>query len=166
MAPPLIVLDDQRALPALRAKLEREGWHVQAGWTLPSEPWDVTERRLVCSGRVEAQSDQQAALLAGARGTGLIVIAPSQEASLFIEDLQRLGRVERRGSQAAPGSLDAETLDLLSALADGRSVADAARDCLMSLRTAHRRLGSARTSLGVGSNSELLIEYARRYRRT
>jgi hypothetical protein len=161
-SPPLILLDDPRGLAALRARLERDGWRVQESWELSDEAWDVGERRLVCSGRVDTASEQQAALLAGARGAGLIVIEAPAAAYEFIDDLERLGPVERRAAQAGAGSLNAETIDLLSALARGLSVAQAARETLMSLRTAHRRLAAARDALGVTSNSELLVEYARR----
>jgi hypothetical protein len=161
-AAPLIVIDDPRGLPALRARLQRDGWSVQDGWELPTDAWDVSGRRVVCAGRVDDEVLGQAALLAGSRGAGLVVIAPPEAAGDFLEDLGRLGRVERRVSAAGPGSLDAETIDLLRALAAGRSVAEAADASLMSLRTAHRRLAAARKALAVTTNRELLIEYSRR----
>ncbi|MGO9754417.1 MAG: LuxR family transcriptional regulator [Solirubrobacteraceae bacterium] len=161
--PPLIVLDDASGLAGLRAKLERSGWRTQAGWALPARDWDVSALRIVCAGAVVDSAALQAALLAGARGAGLIILTPPEPPDAFLEDLARIGAVERR---AARGEVfDAETVDLLRELSAGKSVADAAADVLISLRTAHRRLAAARKALGVKTNRELLTEYGRRYSR-
>ena len=158
---PLIVLEDLGALAALRIKLERAGWRTQNGWSLPDGNWDLSGQRLVCVGAVADQPALEAALLAAARGAGLIVPMPPVPPDLFLEDLARIGTVERRAGRGGP--FDAETVDLIEALVAGRSVADAAQDALVSLRTAHRRLAAARSALGVRTNRELLSEYRRRY---
>jgi hypothetical protein len=159
---PLILLDEARELPLLRARLERQGWRVQEGFALEEQPWDLTERRVVCAGSVDARGDRDAALLAGARGAGVIAIALGSLPAEFVSDLERLGSLERRSRTPAGQSVDPETADLLRELAAGRSVEQAASACLMSRRTAYRRLGEARRALGVRTNRELLLEFERR----
>lgn len=159
--PPLIVLEDPSGLAGLRAKLERSGWRTQDGWSLPESDWDVRALGIVCCGRLVDAAALQDALLAGARGAGLIITTPPAPPDAFLEDLARIGAVERRAARGDP--FDAETVDLLRELAAGKSLAQAAADVLISLRTAHRRLAAARTALGVKTNRELLTEYGRRY---
>ncbi len=137
---------------------------MQDGWSLPEGEWDVRGRGIVCIGSVADTPALEGALLAAVRGAGLVVLAPPEPPDAFLEDLARIGSVERRAARGDP--FDAETVDLLDALAAGRSVAEAAADALVSLRTAHRRLGAARAALGVRTNRELLSEYRRRYPNT
>jgi len=158
---PLIVLDDESALPALRVKLHASGWRTQEGFSLPAADWDVTRLRVVCAGRVASPAELEAALLAAVRGAGLIVLTPPEPPDEFLEDLARIGSVDRRGGGAGLDS--PEVADLLRSLAAGKPVADAAADALVSLRTAHRRLAGARAALGVKTNRELLTEYGRRF---
>jgi DNA-binding NarL/FixJ family response regulator len=162
---PLIVVDDPGSVHLLRARLAGAGWTVVDGFEAATGDWDLAPRRLVCTGSVDTADRCQAALLVAARGAGLLISAPGELPADFLDDLARIGPVERRSRAVAPGTLDAETVDLMRALAAGQSVADAAASALMSLRTAHRRLTAARRALGVGSNRELLTEYARRYGR-
>lgn len=165
MTAPLILLEDGRGLPPLRAKLKREGWQLQDGWELGEQSWDVTGRRVVCVGEVADASDRDLALLAGARGAGLVLVAsaPAELTAELLADLSRLGPVERDAAAGGPEGLDSETVDLLRSLAAGRSMSQAADDALMSLRTAHRRVSQARDALGVKTRAELLVEFARRH---
>jgi hypothetical protein len=56
---------------------------------------------------------------------------------------------------------DRDTADLLDRLAAGSTIPDAARACLLSVRTANRKLSAARTSLGVATTLELVVAYVR-----
>lgn len=134
--------------------------------------WDLGDR--VCAGPVLNAVDAAQALLAAARGAVLIV-GPLDDAiaSSFLDDLRRLTGVGGAPlvsvdapvpTDRAVGALDAldAPLDaLLSALADGLPMSEAARYALMSLRTAHRRLADARQRTGVATTSALVAEWAR-----
>jgi len=164
MTAPIILIEDPGELAWLRDRLARDGWHPQDGWELPiGGDWDLTAARVLCVGAIQSGEDGETALLAGARGAGLVIVVTPQLSPELLEDLHRLGPVQRRAARTGDGELDAQTTDLLRALSDGRSIADAATECLMSLRTAHRRLDRAKQALGVGSRAELLVEFARRH---
>ena len=62
-------------------------------------------------------------------------------------------------SSAAP--LSREQREVLDLLADGHSIAQAARLRFLSLRTANRRVREAREKLGVATNREAVVAYVR-----
>ncbi len=114
-------------------------------------------RRLICFGRLGGEDDEQAALVAAAYGAGLIVLVDPKGASPgFLEDLGRLGCVEWR-ERPACSALGAEERGLLECLAEGLSLAEAARRLHLSRRTADRRLNAARQALGATSTAEALV---------
>ena len=57
--------------------------------------------------------------------------------------------------------LTPEQRQILDLLADGASIAQAARQLYLSLRTANRRVAAARDALGVASTREAVLAYAR-----
>ena len=190
--PPLVLLDGPPdLLPLLAQEASREGWSVVRGWLLPPEPWDSRSRRLLCAGEVADEQAASQALLCAVRGTGVLAAVTADESvrRRFEEDLRHLGPVERRrgagraggagGAEPAgaaeseaddevsrqgsgTGTLDEDQVRLLRLLAEGLSVPEAAKACLLSQRTAERRLSAARRTLGVSSTAEALLEWQRR----
>jgi DNA-binding NarL/FixJ family response regulator len=169
---PLYVLPSQAAAAAVLRRLDRAGWAVRDGFVLPSEPWDLRSGRLVVSGDVRDVDDVPAAVLAAARGAGVVVVAdPAKPAGRdLVADLSRIGTVRTDPGAAAPepeGSGDGPELTveqraLLDRLADGESIAGAAEAEFLSLRTANRRIAAARKALGARSTREAVVEYVRR----
>ena len=128
----------------------------------PPGSWDLSP--YVCCGPVTGPSDAEAALLAAARGAGLLVgsvdaaVAPG-----FVDDLSRLAASTGRRLIEPVGSLpvkDPVVAALLEALAAGLSVPAAARQCAVCLRTAHRRLAGARAALDLPTTGALVARSA------
>jgi DNA-binding NarL/FixJ family response regulator len=63
-------------------------------------------------------------------------------------------------ARAGAAGMDETAAALLDALAQGRLVAQAARDAHVSLRTAHRRLREARDTLGAATTAEAVARWA------
>jgi DNA-binding CsgD family transcriptional regulator len=158
---PLIVADEQRALDAERVALEQAGWAVLKGWSLfPSSDWDVRRERVVCCGKVFDEDDAAAAVLAAARGAGLLIMldVPSEVCERLLDDLRHLGKLEHRTSpDELHAPLNDEQRGLLQLLAEGKSIVEAAKALYLSRRTATRRLKEIRATLGVSSTSEALV---------
>jgi DNA-binding NarL/FixJ family response regulator len=175
MTPPRIVLDAGADLaPAVR-ELTRDGWRLHRGFTLPEEPWDLAPSRLVLTGDVAGEAEAQAVLVAAVRGAGLAVRLDLRQpwAAGFLADLARLdaqlappvrpgaSRPPAPDVAAAVGRLTPEQRQLLDLLAGGASIAQAARQLFLSLRTANRRVATARDALGVSSTREAVLAYVR-----
>jgi DNA-binding NarL/FixJ family response regulator len=162
VASPLIIMErDDQAFDVAARELEAERWSLRPNWRLPERPWDVTGTRVVCVGAISRVEDATAALLAAARGAGLLVVADAEPyviARLF-EDLRGLGPVEyRRAKPADPfASLGVEQRRLLEILSEGNSLDDAARALNYSRRTVGRRLAAARSLLGVRTTAEAVV---------
>ena len=129
----------------------------------PTGAWDLRDR--VCVGPVADAADAAAALLAAARGA-LLVVGPLDDAvaPAFLDDLRRLAYtsgVQVTAFDPASSSPDGLLDALLAGLADGLGMAVAARQALMSVRTAHRRLADARRQAGVTTTAALVAEWAR-----
>jgi DNA-binding NarL/FixJ family response regulator len=163
---PFLVLTQRRLRAAAEADLTGRGWRVVTGFALAGMDFDVREARLVCAGPVATAEDRQAALIAAVRGAGLLVLlpeAPIDGDDEFVADLERLAvsagasGVDWRHDGATPQGLSDETMALLRALADGATVAEAARRLHMSLRGAHRRLAAARAALGVSTTQQAVV---------
>src|SRR5207249_4648041 len=73
MTPPRLVLDLESDLAAAMRGLERGGWRVQHGFTVPDEPWDLAPGRVVLAGDVASEAAARAVLMAAVRGAGLAV---------------------------------------------------------------------------------------------
>jgi DNA-binding NarL/FixJ family response regulator len=160
--PPLIIVEEQcDGLERVLSGLASEGWVVWHGWKLPVNPWNAEHARIVCTGRVVSEDDAAYALLAAARGAGVLVsIEHSDLLERFYEDLSRLGRVEIvRPSEPDEriARLTPEQARLLELLSEGRSLGQAASELYISRRTADRRLASARACLGVRTTAEAAV---------
>lgn len=159
---PLIVVHASReALDAAVGELANRGWLPRAGFELPDREWDLSDRRLLCHGAIASPAEAAAALLAASRGAALVVSCDTNELlEQLVEDLTRLGPVEhRRARPEQPDPLAAlsdEQRRLLTLLAQGRSLGEAARELHISRRTADRRLAAARERLGVRSTAEVV----------
>ena len=153
-----IVVSGQGALERVADELRRSGHDVVPGWRLPSAPWDLRDSRRFSIGVVDDEGSARAALIAAARGTGIVVDLDesSELGQLFVEDLSRLGVVERR----APSPLSPEQQRLLALLRDGRTVPEAATALFISVRTAERRLQECRQAFAVRSTAEAVRKFA------
>jgi DNA-binding NarL/FixJ family response regulator len=157
---PLLVLHPPAAqLGPLIAQLATE-WTLVSGWTLPRRPWNAG-KGLVCLGSLGDATDAQAALLAAARGAGVVAVArcSGDELDAFVDDLARLGTVEELHAETtlAPS----EEQRLLELLAEGLSLDDAAAALHISRRTAERRLACARRALGVRTTAAAVASVSR-----
>lgn len=176
VAAPVVVLDATANVVEAARRLRKGGHRVQDGLTLPEEPFDLAEERLLCAATIVTADDALRALVAAGRGAGLILaIDASLEAAdveLFIRDLEKLGPVRREpagpggppssssGVTGRIGSLTADQRQLLGALAGGASIPVAARELFISVRTAERRVGEARKVLGVRTTAEAVAMLA------
>ena len=158
---PLLVLDDPSSIPAVRRRLAAGTWSVREGFALPDEPWDVSGLRLVCAGDVADEASAHDALLAAARGAGLIVWGATEA---VLDDLARVGPVERvqLAGVVDTGPLDEDQWRLLHLIAAGRSTPEAAAELYLSQRTAERKLAAARKALGARTTAEAVLRVTAR----
>jgi hypothetical protein len=168
-APRYVVPTSADATVVLR-RLARGGWATREGFALTEPPWDMSEARLVLFGRVPDVETVHLAVLAAARGAGVVAITdPAGEVGrALIADLGRIGPV-LRDPDAEPdpppvdgvGQLLPEQRALLERLANGETIAAAAAAEFLSLRTANRRIAQARDLLGVRTTREAVLAYLR-----
>jgi DNA-binding NarL/FixJ family response regulator len=164
-APRHVVATSNDADTVLR-RLSRDGWTVREGFALPDPAWDVTAAKLVVHGRITDQDSLQLAVLAAARGAGIVAVCDTESAlgRALIDDLSRLGPVHQ-GAAAEPGDPVAELVPeqraLLDRLAGGDTIAAAAAAEFLSLRTANRRIAEARALFGVRTTREAVLAYLR-----
>jgi hypothetical protein len=148
-------------------RLIRDGWVARDGFALPDPAWDVTGHRLVLHGRVTDPDSVQLAVLAAARGAGIVAIcdAESPLGRALIDDLSRLGPVRHGVADTAEpdavADLVPEQRALLDRLAAGDTIAAAAAAEFLSLRTANRRIAEARALFGVRTTREAVLAYLR-----
>ena len=154
MTQPLVVCNSACALSRTVASLRDGGWRPVD--PLPEEPWSLAGRRMLHLGTAETRDGLHAALVAAARGAGVVVLAPPDERMLarLVDDLGRLGPVRLLDGDGDDVPLTVDQRRLLDLLARGVSIAEAARLLNLSRRTAHRRLGEARVALGAASTAE------------
>jgi DNA-binding CsgD family transcriptional regulator len=157
-SPPLIVVEPGSGARAEAVReLEGSGWRVDEGWDGTKLNASGLPEHVVFTGVVSGPDDATDALVAAARGAGLIVElgAGRKVTEPFLEDLRHLGPIYRREAspERCPG-LSAEQTRLLTLVAEGRSVAEAATLLHVSRRTAERRLAGARATLGVRTTAE------------
>ena len=118
----------------------------------------------IFTGTVRDAGDAAEALLAAVGGAGLVVhaVAEREVIDRLVDDLRRLGAVDHRtGEPAAGPGLTPDERRLLDALANGRTLGDAAAELHLSRRTADRRLASAREKLGVATTAEAVVAHAK-----
>ena len=150
-------------------RLIRDGWVARDGFALPDPAWDVTGHRLVLHGRITDPESLQLAVLAAARGAGIVAICDAESAlgRALVDDLARLGPV-RHGAAPEPNDTGKAVADLvpeqralLDRLAAGDTIAAAAAAEFLSLRTANRRIAEARQMFGVRTTREAVLAYLR-----
>lgn len=148
-------------------RLTRDGWVPREGFALPDPAWDVTDNRLLLHGRVTDGDTLQLAVLAAARGAGIVAVCDPESplGRALIDDLARLGPVQQ-GAADLPGDdtvadLVPEQRALLDRLAAGDTIAAAAAAEFLSLRTANRRIAEARALFGVRTTREAVLAYLR-----
>ncbi len=163
-------------------RLTRDGWIVRDGFALPDPAWDVTGTRLVLHGRIGDPDALQLAVLAAARGAGIVAVCDPESplGRALLDDLTRLGPVligpvtvsPVHGGPVHPGAdngaghgsvadLVPEQRALLDRLANGDTIAAAAAAEFLSLRTANRRIAEARAQFGVRTTREAVLAYLR-----
>ncbi|AGL17489.1 hypothetical protein [Actinoplanes sp. N902-109] len=160
-------------------RLLREGWNAQEGFALPAAAWDVATDKLVLHGRITDPDTVQLAVLAAARGAGVVAVCDAQSpmGRALVDDLSRLGPVHlgagpppapevtgAGGEQALIVHLVPEQRALLDRLAAGDTIAAAAAAEFLSLRTANRRIAEARALFGVRTTREAVLAYLRQRR--
>ncbi len=151
------------ALAVLR-RLAREGWRTRETFVLPEAAWDVSSARLVLFGWVRDADAARLAVVASARGAGIVALADCESdlGRTLLADLYRLGPViVGAEEQLAAAPLSPEQCQLLERLANGETIAAAAAAEYLSLRTANRRIAQARNALGVASTREAVLAYLR-----
>lgn len=159
---------------AVLRRLARAGWRTREGFALPETTWDVGEQKLVLFGRVPDMDTARLAVMAAARGAGVLVIADpvSETGRAVLADLSRIGPVVRDadaepaastagGTEPAPLPITDEQRSLLDRLGAGETIAAAAEAEFLSLRTANRRIAEARKALGVRTTREAVLRYLR-----
>ncbi|MGX6606550.1 LuxR family transcriptional regulator [Micromonosporaceae bacterium Da 78-11] len=152
----------------LLRRLVRDGWAVRDGFALPDPNWDVTGARLILHGRVGDTETVQLAVLAAARGAGIVAVCDTESplGRALVDDLGRLGPV-RQGIETTEDAPDTvtdlvpEQRALLDRLAAGDTIAAAAAAEFLSLRTANRRIAEARVLFGVRTTREAVLAYLR-----
>jgi len=164
-APRHVVATGSDADTVLR-RLSRDGWVLREGFALPDPTWEVTGSRLVLHGRITDTDTLQLAVLAAARGAGIVAVCDpeTQVGRALLDDLSRLGSVHQ-GVGAEPGDAVADLVPeqraLLDRLAAGDTIAAAAAAEYLSLRTANRRIAEARAVFGVRTTREAVLAYLR-----
>jgi hypothetical protein len=148
-------------------RLARDGWDTQEGFALPLQAWDAPPR-LVLHGRINDEDSLQLAVLAAARGAGIVAVCDTESplGRALVDDLTRLGPVlHGPGGPEEPGDALADLVPeqraLLDRLAAGDTIAAAAAAEYLSLRTANRRIAEARAIFGVRTTREAVLAYLR-----
>jgi hypothetical protein len=177
-AAPRYIVDGGTEATSVLRRLARAGWTTREGFALPENTWDVSGTRLVLFGRVVDADTAELAVLAAARGAGVVAIADagSDVGRALYADLARVGPVSvdpdapvagESDEPAASGpQLAPEQRALLERLAGGETIAAAAAAEFLSLRTANRRIAEAREVLGVRTTREAVLAYLRIRRET
>lgn len=165
-APRHVVASPGDAETVLR-RLTRDGWETQEGFALPHQGW-TAPAKLVLYGRITDEDTLQLAVLAAARGAGIVAICDTESplGRALVDDLARLGPVHQGpGGLDEPGDAIADLVPeqraLLDRLAAGDTIAAAAAAEYLSLRTANRRIAEARAIFGVRTTREAVLAYLR-----
>lgn len=169
---PLFIVATAAEATAVLRRLSRDGWNTRQGFAVPEGGWDVSGDKIVCYGRVSDTDTAGLAVLAAARGAGVVCVCdPGSAQGLALSaDLARIGPVGvdpvaesvTDGAVALP--VTPEQAALLERLADGETIAAAAEAEFLSLRTANRRIAAARKALGVTTTREAVLAFIKRTR--
>ncbi|MFD0559372.1 hypothetical protein FB566_0009 [Stackebrandtia endophytica] len=173
MTAPLYVVGTAGEATAVLRRLARGGWQTRQGFAITDPGWDVSAGKVVRYGRVPDVDTAALAVLAAARGAGVVCVCdPASQAGLVLSaDLGRIGPVGVDPVEQAPKQRPAAELPvtdeqaaLLARLADGETIAAAAEAEFLSLRTANRRIAAARKALGVATTREAVLAFMKRRR--
>jgi hypothetical protein len=93
-APRYVVGSGTDATTVLR-RLARAGWTTREGFALTEQQWDVSDARVALFGRVADPDTAELALMAAARGAGVVAItdAGGEIGRALLADLARIGPV-------------------------------------------------------------------------
>ena len=159
--PPFIVVEgSDAAFEAAIADMRAGGWTLSPGF----DDRPPRHGRIVRYGCVASAADAASALIAALGGAGVVVAAhaPADVMDLLLADLRHIGPVEHRRPLAAGApNLDSTEQAILTLLAAGHSLGDAATRLGLSRRTADRRLAAARRVLGVDRTAEAIARARR-----
>ncbi|WP_026931633.1 hypothetical protein [Glycomyces tenuis] len=164
---PLHVVPTGSDADAIVRRCAAAGWKAHRGFALLEPAWDLAERRLVAHGPVADEHTASQAVLAAARGAGVVAVAGGRIALALAADLRRVGPLGLTPGKAEPDDgleLDMEQRALLNRLAAGSTIAAAAEAEFVSLRTANRRIAAARSALGVKTTREAVMIYIKHAR--
>ncbi|WP_026925141.1 hypothetical protein [Glycomyces arizonensis] len=164
---PLHVVATGSDADALVRRCTAAGWKAHRGFALLEPAWDLAERRLVAHGTVADEHTASQAVLAAARGAGIVAVATGRVALALAADLRRVGPLGLMPGKPEPTDgldLDLEQRALLNRLAAGSTIAAAADAEFVSLRTANRRIAAARQALGVKTTREAVMIYIKHAR--
>lgn len=172
MSAPYRVVASGGNLLAAAAELRRGGWRTMPGFALPATPWDLTAERIALVGEVTDQRVAMSALRAAERGAALVIRLDLGHAwsPMFLAELERLAAgqgdprpvaIDGSTMPAQLAGLTRQHLALLELLAGGVSIAAAARQLYVSLRTANRRAAEIRAALEVSTTREAVAAYRR-----
>jgi DNA-binding NarL/FixJ family response regulator len=164
--PPLVVVDGVEDHRLALAGVARAGWRVVAIDELPPRTWELGAMGLACACTLEAPADAERALVAAARGTGLVAHSLLDRKALarFVDDLRRFGPVDvgsPRSESARADALSPDQSRALEIVAGGGSLADVATTLHCSQRTAGRRVAAAREALGARTTAEAIRKLER-----
>lgn len=114
----------------------------------------------MCVDTVDSESAAQAAITALVRGVGLVIAVKlsGNQKRQFIDDLAHAGSVDT-GTKPL---FEPVHVTLLNALARGDSMAIAADEAHVSLRTANRRIAEVRSHYGVETTVEAVLQWVSR----
>ncbi|WP_100444366.1 LuxR family transcriptional regulator [Glycomyces xiaoerkulensis] len=166
--PPLHVVAAGADADAIVRRCTAAGWKAHRGFALLETTWDLAERRLIAHGTVADDHTASQAVLAAARGAGVVAVAAGDIALALAADLRRVGPLGHTPGRPEPDDgldLDPEQRALLNRLAAGSTIAAAAEAEFVSLRTANRRIAAARATLGVKTTREAVMIYIKHARR-
>lgn len=160
-APPVIVLEGAPGCSRPDVEILRaRGLQIVDGFRPPLRIVGA-----VCVGVVDGAEAAARALLAALAGAGLVVEAQADRRTVdrLVDDLRRRGPVDHRvvASEPAGPEISVEARAILSLLAMGASLGEAAHMLGLARRTADRRLAEARRTLGVTRTTEAIARARR-----
>lgn len=168
MVAPLYVVANGAEATAVLRRLSRDGWVIRSGFAMVEAGWDVSGLSVVRYGRVTDADTASLAVLAAARGAGVVCVCDpvSSRGRALSADLGRIGPLGvdpavETGVTVVASPLTDEQSSLLARLAAGETIAAAAEAEFLSLRTANRRIAAARKALGVATTREAVMAFMR-----
>jgi hypothetical protein len=158
--PPRHVLASATEAGLILAALVRAGWRVREGFDADPDPDGAGPPMRARYGTVPDPATAERVVRVAAAGIGVVaVIDPDTPLGRTLR--ARLAGLPTPGDTPRLPVLLPEQRALLRRLAGGQTIAAAAAAEYLSLRTAHRRIASARAALGVATTRDAVREYRR-----